>query len=87
MKNNKKEKPVQYFSKEYLNQCKKMTTPQIVKFLEDFRELHLGLNKKEKSTLISIRIDNVLLQTLKTKAELEDKPYQTMIKEILKQAI
>lgn len=34
-----KKRPVQYFTKEYLQQCKKMTPMQIIQFLEEFREL------------------------------------------------
>ena len=34
-----KEKPVQYFSKEYLEYCKLMTPMQILQFEEDFCKL------------------------------------------------
>lgn len=30
-------RPVQYFTDEYLEQCKQMTPEQILQFLEDFR--------------------------------------------------
>jgi hypothetical protein len=33
-------RPVQYFTKEYLEQCRTMKPEQIVRFLEDFRILH-----------------------------------------------
>ncbi|MDB6081426.1 MAG: hypothetical protein JWO53_698 [Chlamydiia bacterium] len=42
-----KEKPVQYFSTEYLESCKKMTPLQILEFEEDFRRL-LSLQKLNK---------------------------------------
>ncbi len=32
-----KTKPVQYFSDEYLEQCKSFSTEDILKYLEDFR--------------------------------------------------
>jgi hypothetical protein len=32
-------RPVQYFTKEYLETCKAMSADQIVEFLEGFREL------------------------------------------------
>ena len=32
-------RPIQYFSPEYLKQCKKLTPDQIVQFLEDFRRM------------------------------------------------
>ena len=34
-----KKRPVQYFSKEYLQKCKALTPLQIIQFLEDFRIL------------------------------------------------
>ena len=80
-------RPVQYFTDDYLKQCQKMTPLQIVKFLEDFRELHLSLDKKEDSVSISIRMPKSLLQGLKQKAKLEGKAYQTLLKEVLKKAI
>jgi len=33
----KQTRPIQYFSAEYLEQCKALTPQQIVEFLEDFR--------------------------------------------------
>jgi hypothetical protein len=41
-------KPVQYFSDEYLEECKKMTPFQIIEFLENYRKLFL---KKEPHIL------------------------------------
>jgi hypothetical protein len=32
-------RPVQYFTKEYLEACKALTADQIIEFLEGFREL------------------------------------------------
>jgi len=37
-----KHKAIQYFSDEYLNECKKMKPYEIVKFLDEFRQLHGG---------------------------------------------
>jgi len=37
-------RPVQYFSDEYQERCKKLTTADIVRFLEEFRLLHGGAN-------------------------------------------
>lgn len=34
-----RKRPVQYFSKEYLEKCKQMTPDQIVEYVENFREL------------------------------------------------
>ena len=54
-------KAVQYFSEEYLLQCREMSTDDIVEFLEGFRELHGqsadgGGGKSSKSKLISIKV-------------------------------
>lgn len=35
-------RPVQHFTSEYLEQCRRMTPDQILRFLEDFRRLHGG---------------------------------------------
>ena len=35
-------RPVQYFTPEYLEQCRQMTPDQIIRFVDDFRRLHGG---------------------------------------------
>jgi predicted DNA binding CopG/RHH family protein len=77
------ERPVQYFSDEYLKNCQKMTPTQIAKFLDDFRIL-FG-RPPEKSKLISIKIPENLLSIFRRRAELEGIPYQTKIKELMKE--
>jgi hypothetical protein len=37
-----KHKVIQYFSDDYLKECKKMKPYDIVKFLDEFRQLHGG---------------------------------------------
>lgn len=74
-------KAIQRFSKEYLDQCKNLSTEEIVDFIEGFRELNSGVSKK--SRLISIKIPENLLEAFKLKAKLEDVPYQTKIKELM----
>lgn len=76
-------KPVQYFDKEYLEQCRKMSPDQIIRFLDDFRQLH-GAGVRSKSKLISIKIPENLLSAFKAKARLIDVPYQTQIKKLMK---
>jgi predicted DNA binding CopG/RHH family protein len=79
-------KPVQYFSNEYLEQCKKMTPDQIVQFLDDFRQLHGHANKQpSRSKLISIKIPENLLNVFKKQAALAGTPYQTQIKVLMKE--
>ncbi|MFV0339742.1 MAG: hypothetical protein ACK5MA_03800 [Parachlamydiaceae bacterium] len=77
-----KNKPVQYFTKEYLERSKKMTKEQIVQFLDDFQNAMSG--KVEKCRLISMKIEPSLLAAFKKKAELEGIPYQKKIKQLMK---
>jgi hypothetical protein len=34
-----KPRPIQYFTPEYLEQCKQLSSQQIVQFLDDFKQL------------------------------------------------
>ncbi len=77
-------RPVQYFSKEYLEQCRRMQPEQIVRFLEDFRLLHSRV-RSAKSRLISIKVPEPLLDAFKTKARLKGVPYQTLIKRLMEE--
>jgi len=75
-------KGVQYFSKEYLEQSRKLSPDEVVRFLEDFRLLfeHPG-----KSKLISIKIPEHLLAAFRRKCKLQNLRYQTQIKELMKE--
>ena len=75
-------KAVQYFTKEYLERCKKMTPEQILDFLENYRILVAEV--PEKCQLISIKIEPSLLKAFKTKAGLKGIPYQTLIKKLMR---
>jgi predicted DNA binding CopG/RHH family protein len=74
-------RPVQYFTKEYLEQCKAMSPTQIAQFLEDFRTMH-GV-KSAPTRLISIKVPENLLAAFKTKASLSGMAYQTQIKKLM----
>jgi len=76
-------KAVQRFSDEYLESCRAMTPDQIVKFLDDFRRLHGS--RPAPSKLISMKVPTDLLGAFRTKADLEGTPYQTKIKELMRQ--
>jgi predicted DNA binding CopG/RHH family protein len=78
-----KQKPVQYFSKEYIERCKGMTPEQILEFIDNFQKL-VASSTKEKSKLISLKIEPSLLNAFRTKAELHNVPYQTQIKNLMK---
>ncbi|HEY6552058.1 MAG TPA: hypothetical protein VI669_01810 [Vicinamibacteria bacterium] len=75
-------RPVQYFSRDYLGQCRSMRPEDIVRFVEGFRELH-GARVPTKSRLISMRVAEPLLEAFKTKAKLSGVAYQTQIKRLM----
>ena len=75
-------RPVQYFSKEYLEQCRAMKPGQILRFLEGFRKLQ-SAGTPTKSRLISMKVPVPLLEAFKAKAELDGVPYQTQIKRLM----
>lgn len=77
-------RPLQYFTEEYLEQCRKMKPEQVLQFLEDFRELQKS-RKPVKSKLISIKIPEDLLESFKAKADHIGRPYQTLIKELMRE--
>ena len=77
-------KPVQYFSDEYLEQCRQMTPEQIIQFLDDFRQLH-GAKASTRSKLISIKVPENLLGAFKAKAAHTGIPYQTQIKTLMRE--
>ena len=76
-------KTIQFFSDNYLAQCKQLSAEQIVKYLEDFRIVNMPL-KKPVSKLISIKIETDLLEAFKTRAHLDGVPYQSRIKAIMR---
>jgi predicted DNA binding CopG/RHH family protein len=78
-----KNKTIQFFSDDYLKQCKNMRPQEVLKFLDDFRKLH-GSNKKVASKLISIKIPEDLLEMFKISAKNHGTPYQTQIKNLMK---
>ena len=75
-------KGIQYFSKEYLERCKEMSPEQIIEFLENYRAL--VSEKSEKCQLISMKIEPSLLKAFQYKAKLENIPYQTLIKKLMR---
>lgn len=75
-------KAVQYFSDEYLAECRAMSSDQVLRFLDDFRRLH-GV-RPAPSKLISLKVPEDLLSVFKTQAKLSGVPYQTQIKTLMK---
>jgi len=77
-----KEKPIQYFNKEYVERCRGLTPDQILEFLDDFQKLMSGA--PEKCQLISLKIEPSLLKAFKFKSKLSGVAYQTQIKKLMK---
>ena len=75
-------KAVQYFSDEYLDQCRAMTSDQVLRFLDDFRRLHGATPAPSK--LISMKVPEDLLNAFKARSKLEGVRYQTQIKVLMK---
>lgn len=80
----KKNKALQYFSDEYLENCKGMSPDQIAQFLEDFRLMHSEA-KASPSKLISIKIPEDMLMAFKRRSSMNGVPYQTQIKKLMKE--
>jgi predicted DNA binding CopG/RHH family protein len=76
-------RPVQFFSDDYLAHCRKMSTDQICQFLENFRLLVSQPRVKSKRKLISIKVPIPLLECFRTKAEVVGIPYQTQIQKLM----
>ena len=75
-------RPVQFFSNEYLEQCKNASPEAILEFLESFRLMN---DTSTKSKLISIKVPHSLLESFRRKCELEEVKYQTKIKRLMEQ--
>jgi len=77
-----REKPIQYFTKEYLERCKGTNANEIIEFLENYRMLVSEV--PEKCHPISLKVEPSLLNAFKQKAALEGIPYQTIIKKLMR---
>lgn len=75
-------KAVQHFSDDYLARCANMTPEQVVRYLDDFRQLQTAI-APQPSTLISLRVPAPLLGAFRTKATAEGVAYQTQIKRLM----
>jgi predicted DNA binding CopG/RHH family protein len=76
-------RPVQFFTDEYLERCQEMTADQVVRFLEDFRTLHAS--RPSRSKLISLKVPEDLLEAFRQRAELAGVPYQSQIKQLMRE--
>ncbi len=76
------QKPVQYFTDDYLERCKGATPEQVIEFIENYRMLFA--RSPEKCKLISLKVEPSLLNAFKQKAKLEGVPYQAQIKKLMR---
>lgn len=73
-------RPVQHFSDDYLEQCRKASPEAILEFLESFRLMN---ERPGKSKLISLKVPVPLLEGFRRRCELENVRYQTQIKNLM----
>lgn len=73
-------RPLQRFSDDYLDSVRGATPDQVVRFLDDFRQVHAP---DRPSRLISMRVPEPLLASFKARCKLEGTRYQTRIKELM----
>ena len=76
------ERPVQYFTDEYLERCRSLSPLEILTFLDQFRTVAYA-GKKQKSKLISMKVPEDLLGAFKFKARMQGRPYQAVIKDLM----
>lgn len=76
--------PVQRFTRAQLERSKELSPKQILRFIEDYRAIHLP-RPKQRSKLISLKLSEPLLRAFKDKSQLAGVPYQTQIKALMRQ--
>jgi len=77
-------RPVQYFSDEYLEQCRGLTPEQALTFLEEFRLLQQP-KQPATSKLISMKVPEPLLESFRQRCDREGVKYQTQIKKLMEE--
>lgn len=73
-------KTVQFFTDDYLEKCKKMSSEDIAIFIEDFRKLQFS---KSSSKLISLKVQEDLLVAFRKKCSRKGLKYQSQIKNLM----
>lgn len=74
------QRPTQYFSDEYLEQCRSMTPTQIIQFLDNYRTLQIDPGDLVQ---INLRVPKNILEAFKAKAKREGRQYQKKIRELI----
>ena len=73
-------RPLQRFSTEYLESIRQISPEHVVRYLDEFRQIHAP---NRPSRLISMRVPEPLLVSFKNRCKLEGTRYQTRIKELM----
>ncbi len=81
----KENRPVQYFSEEYLVECQKMSLQEIINKISDQQDLFWKMHteKNDESILISLKVPQRLLNQFRKKSDQQDIKYQTQIKNLM----
>jgi predicted DNA binding CopG/RHH family protein len=75
-------KPVQYFSDEYLQNCRNATAEQTLTFLENYRRMQVP---GDVTKLISLKVPESMLAAFRQQCTLEGVKYQTQIKRLMRE--
>ncbi len=75
-------RPIQTFSKDYLDQIKNITPSQAAEFVENYQKMIHSVEVKRKP--ISIRVPENILKNFKLKARSNGLAYQTQIIELMR---
>lgn len=80
-------KAVQTFSDEQLRYARSLKPEQVLRFLEDFRQLHGGrlAGESTSSTQINLRVPDALLRLFRARAAMLGVPYQRQIKKLMEE--
>jgi len=81
-------RPIQYFSKDYLESVRHSTPDQVLDFLDQFMRLNNpGAIGQSRMRLISLRMPEPLLAKIKARAKKEKVPYQKLIRDMLEREL
>jgi hypothetical protein len=75
-------KPVQYFSDDYLDNCRRATAEQTLVFLDNYRRMQAP---GDCMKLISLKVPESLLAVFRHHCELQGVKYQTQIKQLMRE--
>lgn len=75
-------KPVQYFSDDYLANCRAATPEQTLVFLDNYRRMQAP---GDAMKLISLKVPESLLAVFRQQCDLQGVKYQTQIKRLMRE--